>query len=445
MRRLYLVTLLTQARLVRVNQVTEEIEPWLADSWTRSDDGLRYVIKLKPNLQFSDGTPVSSDDVVFSLAAAYDPASAIADSLQVLGKPLVASAVDPLTVSLTFPSAFGPGLRVLDDLPILPKHKLERPLTAGKFAAAWSVSTPPADIVGLGPFVLADYRPGERMVFARNTHYFRTDSHGTQLPYLDRIIVEIVPDQDAQVLKLEAGETDTEMSEIRPEDYAPLKRAADQGRVQLLDLGVARDPDGLWINLRAGAFEHDPRRAWIQRDELRQAISSAVDRQRFADTVFLGAATPVFGPITPSNRKWFSEDVPQTAHDVSRAKATARADRPRGSKPRRDRRRRERTACPADAAHRERADRARTRRQGLIRDELKTIGLTVDVVALEGNALVQTFVSGQKYDAVYFHLTSTSSRSGAQPRLLVEQRRRAHLEPGSEKPRRPNGSVRSTS
>jgi len=403
-----LVTLLTQARLVRVNQVTEEIEPWLADSWKRSDDGLRYVIKLKPNLQFSDGTPVSSADVVFSLAAAYDPASAIADSLQVLGKPLVANAVDALTVSLTFPSAFGPGLRVLDDLPILPKHKLESPLTAGKFAAAWSVSTPPANIVGLGPFVLADYRPGERMVFARNKNYFRTDSHGTQLPLLDRLIVEIVPDQDAQVLKLEAGETDTEMSEIRPEDYAPLKRAADQGRVQLLDLGVARDPDGLWINLRANAFESDPRRAWIQRDELRQAISSAVDRQRFADTVFLGAATPVFGPITPSNRKWFSKDVPQTAHDVSRAKQLLAeiglVDRNHdgivedaNGQPARL------TLLTA------KGQTALERGARDLSDQLRTIGLTVDVVALDGNALVQTFVSGQKYDAVYFHLTSTSA------------------------------------
>src|SRR4029453_7156719 len=150
--------------------------------------------------------------------------------------------------------------------------------------------------------------------------YFRKDGQGAQLPFLDRIIVEIVPDQDAQMLKLEAGETDTEVSEIRPEDYAPLKRVADQGRVQLLDLGVAEDPDGLWINLRGGAFEHDPRRAWIQRDELRQAISAAVDRQLFADTVFLGAATPVYGPITPSNRKWFSEEVPRTPHDILRAK-----------------------------------------------------------------------------------------------------------------------------
>jgi peptide/nickel transport system substrate-binding protein len=171
---------------------------------------------------------------------------------------------------------------------------------------------------------------------------------------------------------------------------------------------VARDPDGLWINLRPDAFEHDPRRAWIQRDELRRAISSAVDRQRFADTVFLGAATPVFGPITPSNRKWFSKDVPQTAHDVSRAKQLLAeiglVDR-------------NHDGIVEDASGRPgrltlltaKGQTALERGATVLADDLKKIGLIVDVVRLEGNALVQTFVSGQKYDAVYFHLTSTST------------------------------------
>src|SRR5262245_27191081 len=59
----HLVTLLTQARLVRVNPSTDDIEPWLAESWTRSGDSLRYVIKLRPNVQFSDGAPLTADDV----------------------------------------------------------------------------------------------------------------------------------------------------------------------------------------------------------------------------------------------------------------------------------------------------------------------------------------------------------------------------------------------
>ena len=121
------------------------------------------------------------------------------------------------------------------------------------------------------------------------------------MPYLDRLVVEVVPDVSAELLRLESGQLDMMTSEIAPDAYAPLKRAADQGRVKLLDLGVSLNADGLWFNLKPEAFAGDPRASWIQRDELRQAIGLAVDRKAFADTVFLGAAVPVYGPETPAN------------------------------------------------------------------------------------------------------------------------------------------------
>ena len=95
-----LIALLTQAKLVRINRVTWEVEPWLAESWTRSDDGLRYTLKLRPNITFSDGQPFTSDDVAFSLAAVYDDktASPLKQALQVSGKPLQIATPDPLTV-----------------------------------------------------------------------------------------------------------------------------------------------------------------------------------------------------------------------------------------------------------------------------------------------------------------------------------------------------------
>jgi peptide/nickel transport system substrate-binding protein len=429
----YLVTLLTQARLVRENQATGDLEPWLAESWTRSDDGLRYVVKLRPNVQFSDGAPLTADDVVFSFAAAYDPASAVADSLYVLGKKLQATAVDPLTVSIEFPGSFGPGLHVLDDVAILPKHKLEGAFASGRFASAWGLTTPLQDIVGLGPFVLADYRPGERMVFERNRHYFRADDHGAQLPYLDRIIVEIVPDQDAQLLKLQAGESDAEASEVRPEDYAPLKQAAGQGSLQLMDLGVATDPDGLWFNLRPNAFDRDPRRAWLQRDELRAAISDAVDRQLFADTVFLGAAAPVFGPITPSNKRWYSGEVPRPTHDMSRARQLLSQigliDRHNDGVVE------DATGTPARfTLLTAKGQTALERGAKVISDELRKLGLGVDVVSLEGNALIQKVVSGEGYDAVYFHLTSTSTDPALNPDFWLTKGAAHVWNPGQKTP-----------
>ena len=405
----YIVTALTQARLFQVNRATQALEPWLAESSVRSDDGLRYTIKLRPNVVFADGHPFTSDDVLFSLSAAYNEraGSVLADAMKIAGKPLQAAAVDPLTLVITFPVPFAPGLVLLDNLPILPKHRLQGALDAGTFGSAWGLGTPVGEVAGLGPFVLAEYLPGERTVFARNPKYFRKDTAGGALPYLDRIIVEVVPDQNAQMLQLDAARIDMTGSEVRPEDYAPLKRAADAGRVQLLDLGVASDPDSFWVNLRPGAFANDPRAGWLQRDELRQAISLAVDRQAFADTVYLGAGAPAFGPVTPANKKWFWPDLPQSPHDPARAKTLLASigltDR-NGDGVLDDR-----SNQPARfALLTQKGQTALERGAAVIRDELRKIGLVVDVVPLEGNALVQRFLSGQAYDAIYFQFGMTN-------------------------------------
>src|SRR5262249_47176631 len=164
----------------------------------------------------------------------------------------------------------------------------------------------------------------------------------------------------------------------------------------LVDLGVALDPDGFWFNLKPGAFGNDPRAAWLQREELRHAVSLAVDRQLIADTVFLGAAVPVFGPVTPANRKWFSPDVAHPPHDPERAKkllaSIGLVDR-NGDGILEDARNQPvrftlltvkgRTALERSAA--------------VIRDELRKIGVIVDVALLEAPAIVQRLVSNSNY------------------------------------------------
>jgi peptide/nickel transport system substrate-binding protein len=402
----YLVTVLTQAGLVRVNRLTDKVEPWLAEEWSASSDGLRYTIKLRPGISFADGSPFTSDDVVFSLAAAYDEkgGSILADSMRVGGKNLSAEALDPTTVVVTFPGPFGPGLRIFDNLPILPRHKLQAALAQENgLANAWRTSANVADITGLGPFTLTEYAAGQRLIFTKNARYFRRDAGGVQLPYLDRIVVEIVPDQNAEVLRLVAGQTDMSATEIRPEDYAPLKRASDEGRVRLFDVGIGVNADAMWFNLRPGAFAGDPRAGWIQREELRQAISLAVDRRIFADTVYPGAGVPVFGPITPGNKDWFVADLPQPAHDPGKARALLASigltDRNGDGTLEDSQNRPARFMLMA-----QKGQTALERGIAVIRDELKKIGLTVDTVTLDGNAVVSQFLSKKGFDAVYFPL-----------------------------------------
>jgi peptide/nickel transport system substrate-binding protein len=403
-----LLTNLTHARLVRVHRVTQEVEPWLAESWTRSDDARRYTLKLRQNVVFSDGQPFTSADVVFMFRAIYDvrTGSNLADSLTANGKKLEVSALDPLTVEIVFPDPFAAGVSLLDNLPILPRHKLEAALDAGQLANAWGLSTSPSDIVGLGPFVLKSYVPGQRMVLERNPRYFRKAPDGQALPYLDGLILEIITDQNAELLRLEAGQLDTTETAIAPEAYAPLKRAADAGKLTMHDLGVGLNANSLWFNLKPGVFAGDPRAAWLQRDELRQAISLAVDRQALADTVYLGAAVPVYGPITPANKKWYWEDLPRPPSDPAAAKkklaSIGLVDRDGDGMLEDDRNRPGRFTLLTQKG---RPDLERA--CAFVRDELKKIGVAVDITTLEASALIDRIANTGAYEAVYFSPTMT--------------------------------------
>jgi peptide/nickel transport system substrate-binding protein len=405
------VTFLTQARVVRVNRATDELEPWLAEGWTSSADGLTHTITLKPGLRFSDGEPMTSADVLFSFRAAYDPgvSSPLASVLQVHGKPLEVTAPDPRTVVVRFPEPFAPGLRLLDSLPVLPRHTLEPALNAGRFQNAWVPSRPATDVVGLGPFQLVEHVAGQRLVFTRNPHYFRRDAGGVQLPYLDRLTLAVVPDQNTEALRLEASESDLMSNgDIRPQDHAAFKRLADQGRLRMIDVSVALDPDFLSFNLRPA--RHAGRRApWMARKEFRQAISCGVDRQAIVNTVYLGAAAPLYGPITPGNRTWYSAAAPACttlAGDRERARqllATAGLTDRNGDGMLEDA-----AGSPARFSILTQAGHLRERVSSVLQEQLRQLGIVVDIVPLDPNGIFQRWKAGD-YDAIYFGLQASST------------------------------------
>jgi peptide/nickel transport system substrate-binding protein len=397
-----LLSVLLQARLVRINRSTFELEPWLAEKWESSADGRTHTLHLRPGLTWSDEAPLTADDVLFSLRAVYDPKvnSVLAASLTAGGQPIKATAPDPQTVVLTFAAPSGRGIRMLDGLPILPKHKLEASLAAGTFASAYNTGTPPAEIVGAGPFVLREYQPGQRVVMDRNPRYFRKAEDGTQLPYLDRLIVQIVPEQNAELLRIQSGETDLTSSELRPEDYVPIKRAEEEGRLRMIELGVGPDPDAFWFCLKPEVKGKDPRFAFVSRPEFRRAISYAVDREAFAETVFLGAAVPVWGPITPGNTRWFWPDIPRYPHNVETAKMLLRE---LGLEDRNG------NGVVEDAKGTEARFTVITQRgigwyergTAVVRDELARVGIAMEIAPLELGALVQRIQSCD-YDAMYY-------------------------------------------
>ena len=401
-------THLTNSKLVSVNRATQELEPGLAEKWEISPDNKTFTLHLRNGVTWSDGTPFTSADVLFTFQAIYDPKvnSLLASSLKIGGKPLTVTAPDERTVVIALPAAYGPGIAMLDNVHPVAKHKYEAALESGTFQDAMAVSTPPADLATLGPFLLKTYAPGQRLVFERNPRYWKKDVTGIQLPYLDQIIFEIVPDQNAELVRLQSGQFDMLQQQIRAEDIATLRPLEQQGKINLIDVGASIDPDSFFFNLRSPYWAKDPRRDWITRKEFRRAISHAIDREAFANTVFLGAGVPVWGPITSGNPKWFSPNVQRYGYSTDRAKeilaglglANRDADE-----------------WLEDAKGTEahfttivyRGNSSIERGAVVLRDELKKIGVRMDVVPLEQNALIQRMLQGD-FESIMFVFTQTA-------------------------------------
>jgi peptide/nickel transport system substrate-binding protein len=401
------LALLTQAPLVFVNRTTDILEPWLAESWSESADHLTYTIKLRQGVLFSDGTPLTSADVLFSFRALYDPkvASPLAGDTLVNGKPLQVEAPDPATVQVRFPVPFAPGLRLIDGIRILPRHRLERALSEGRFNEAWSVNTPLTELAGLGPFVLSEHVSGQRLVLTRNPHYWRKDAAGVALPYLDKLTV-VIASQAAEGLKLQSGEIDLMTNaDIRPDDYSAFKRAADQGRIRLIDGGVALDANLLWFNLTP-AKATDPKSRWFGQKAFRQAISCAIDRQAIANTVYLGAAIPIFGPVTPANRTWYADVRPACEHDLARARqlfaAAGLTDR-NGDGMLEDG-----SGSPVRFSILTQAENIRARVVAVLQEQLRQAGIAIDVVTLDQGGLFQRFAQ-RNYDTIYFGVQASAT------------------------------------
>jgi peptide/nickel transport system substrate-binding protein len=268
-------------------------------------------------------------------------------------------------------------------------------------------------------------------VLVRNPRYFRRDAQGRQLPYLDRLTLTIVPDQTTETLRLDSGEIDLmSVGEVRPQDYGSVKRRADEGSLQLLDVGVGLDPDFLSFNLRP-AKAADPRASWLMRKEFRQALSWGVDRQAIVDTVYLGAALPVSGPVTPGNKTWFSSATPVYTHDAAKARellASLGLRDTNGDGVLEDGKGQAvRFSILTQAGHN------RERAATVIQSQLKALGIVADVVGLDPAGLAQRFSVGD-YDALYFGVTASSTDPWLSPEFWLSSGSFHLWNPGQERP-----------
>jgi peptide/nickel transport system substrate-binding protein len=308
--------------LIHINRNTQKTEPALAKSWTMSPDGKSFTVKLRRGVKFSDGHAFTADDVVFSFEVYEDEKvdSPQRDLLIVGGKPLAVTKVDASTVKFTFTQPYSAGDRLFDSIAMLPRHLLQADYKAGKLAQAWSLNTPPEKMAGLGPFRVKTYTPGQGLRLERNPYYWKKDSAGKLLPYVEELTFITVPSEDAQVLRFQNGETDI-ISRVNAENFALLGKQQGKG-FTMYDAGPSLEYNFLVFNQNSDvkSAEITRKQQWFREVRFRQAVSSAIDRQGIVRLVFLNRAVPIWEHVSPGNKLWFNASLPRPARNVNHAK-----------------------------------------------------------------------------------------------------------------------------
>lgn len=290
--------------LVTTDVVTGKTIPKLAKSF--SVNGKEYIVNLRHGLKWSDGKPITADDVVFTWQnIIFDGFgnTSTRDSVMIDGKIPTVEKIDDYTVKFVTPEPFAPFLRMLSS-PIAPKHIFQPAVNRGReyFDGFLSTNTNPKEFVTSGAFRLKEYVPAQRVVFERNPNYYEINKDGKKLPYLDKLVYLIVGDINNQVLKFEGGELD-EIS-LQGANVARFKEMEKHSDFTVFNIGPDTGTMYLSMNMNnrkneKGKYYVDQKKqVWFQDKNFRQAVDYAIDRKNMVFNIANGLGYPLFTPET---------------------------------------------------------------------------------------------------------------------------------------------------
>ena len=283
-------------QLIRVAPDGISLMPSLAERWDISDDGLTYTFSLRPNVLFSDGTPMTSDDVLYSwVRAANDPGQNWTFTLTALqrdadGQVQGITAPDDATIVVELAQPWSP---FLSDVAMFNLSVISRAFAEGNEERLAT------ECMGTGPFALGEWRKGEVLTLVKNQNYWEEG-----LPLLDGVEVRLVPDDNARILQLQGGEIDGMMD-------------VPWGRVPDLTL----DP-----NLKLYQFPSTKTRyialsvleAPLDDVHARRALQYATDRQTLVDVVLFGTGVPATS-FMPQGALYWNDTLAGYPYDLAMA------------------------------------------------------------------------------------------------------------------------------
>lgn len=375
-----IIRMLTQGALVRLDRRTQQLTPELASSWRVLPGDREIEFTLRPGTHFSDGSPVTPADVVFTMHKLLDPSlhSPAGDLFRFERGTVTVRQKGERQVFVSFPKPVSQLATLFDGTPIL------------------SAKTPGAVA---GGYMIANYKAGSEILLHRNPYYWKKDGGGNPLPYISDLRIRIQPNREIEMLDFERGDIDL-IPELTPE---LAERLAAKNPGTLVDLGLTLDSLLLWFNQVPTASLPAYKKAWFQSDVFRKSLSLAVNREDLCRIAYLGKAKPGIGPVSPANKAWFNPsmkaDPYNPADALKRLQAAGFALRDgqlydgAGNK-------------VEFAAMTNAGNKTHERVLGLLQQDWKKIGVRLTVVTLDFPSLIERITRTFNYEVAMLPLTN---------------------------------------
>ncbi|NLG99994.1 MAG: ABC transporter substrate-binding protein [Chloroflexi bacterium] len=279
-----------------------KIVPELAESWEISDDNKVLTFHLNKNAKFWDGTPVTAEDVYWSIQRALEGRMGWGTTQIETGGIYEVSqmeVVDPYTFRVTYPNGLGRySLRNFASmsLTVMSKKACEENRTDSD---PWCVEWIKKNVMGSGPYMLGDYKDGEYMVVKANKDYW-----GPVKPYFSEIVFQVVPDPQTRMMLMQGGEADIAFMGIK--EYAALKNDSN-----VTVFTVPQQQDTTVMRWRTDVPPFDD-------IKIREAVIKAIPYERIVNEVCLGFCTPVKNLVGVNTLGYYEEPLFET--DIEAAK-----------------------------------------------------------------------------------------------------------------------------
>ena len=405
---------LTSGVLIRVNRLTQEPEPGIAQSWKISPDNRSITFQIREGLLFSDGTPCTPADISATLAQLANPAlhSPLADSLTIAGALPIVTVEGSRLVTLAFAAPVFGIERLFDSLPIV------------------SSKSPLKERAALGPFFLDTYKPGVELLLKRNVHYWKKDASGKQLPYLDTIRIAIQSNPEIEMNRFRAGEFEM-MNSLNAETY---DRLAKDMQNAVHDNGPSTNVEFLWFNLAPQSPVPQYKKDWFQSVVFRHAVSSAINREDISRVVYRGYARPALGPFSPANQFWFDAKLAPSRFDPAGSlKLLLSAGFQKQGEVLVDR-----AGHPVEFSVITRAgNKSRERMAVLIQQDLQQLGIKLNIVTLDFQSLAERLTKNFQYEACLYGLTNVDPDPNQLMNVLLSSGRQHGWNPSQKTPATP--------